>query len=250
MFQPSIYPFGLRIDEPITMLTDVLVAVLAIGGGVKLIKYSDGSQIHRMILAYFAMMGVATLLGGVLGHGFLYAVGFYWKLPGWLLSMLAVNFLERVMIMYSKPLLTRNSHKFLSAFNIVELLTFMSLAFVTLNFLWVQVHSTYGFLIVVFSFCVFNYVKGNKSKAVTQMMIAIGLVLLCSVVFVAELSISKWFNHKDLAHVIMAASAIFFYRASKHIMIETSVQLSKSNSLELVKQESEKRVQLQEVNID
>lgn len=53
------------------------------------------------------------------------------------------------------------------------------------------------------------------------MMIAVAMIFICSVVFVAELSISKWFNHADLAHVFMAIGGVFFYLASKEMMLET-----------------------------
>ena len=221
MNQPSVYLLDLRIDEPVTMLTDVLVAVIAIASAFKLLKYSDGSGTHKIIISYFAIMGVATFIGGVIGHGFIYALEFYWKLPGWLLSMLAVNFLERVMIRYSRPILSTGGLKFFSWFNVVELLTFMVLAFATLNFRWVEIHSTYGFLVVVFGFCLFNYRRGNRSKAVKEMMLAVGMIFLCSVVFVARIGFSKWFNHADVAHIFMAIGAVFFYRASREMMLET-----------------------------
>lgn len=237
MEQPSIYPFGIRIDEPVTMLTDVLVAVICIIAAFKLRKYSDGSGTHKIIISYFAMMGVATFIGGVIGHGFLYALGFYWKLPGWLLSMLAVNFLERVMIRYSKPILSSNGHKFFTWFNVVELLTFMALSFATLNFLYVEIHSTYGFLVVVFGFCIFNYRRRNRTKAVKLMMIAVGMIFICSVIFVGKISISKWFNHADFAHIFMAIGAVFFYYASKEMMLETQNGKDLKQAESLLKEE-------------
>ena len=219
--QPSIFPFGIRIDEPVTTATDILVGVTCLVCAWKLRPLYNGSRMHRQILLYFVLMGIATLLGGIIGHGFLYALGFFWKLPGWLLSMIAVNLLERVMIHFSATELSPRMLRFFSIFNIIELLAFMALAFGTLDFLYVQIHSTYGFLVVVLSFCVYNYRKNHYPEVMKDMMIGVGWIFVCAVVFVGRVSISKWFNHADLAHLFMFIGAIYFYRGSRGLMLAT-----------------------------
>lgn len=216
--QPSIFPFGIRIDEPITTLTDILVGTACLVAAYKLKPLSNGRKLHQSIIWYFILMGIATLMGGIFGHAFLYRLGFFWKLPGWLLSMIAVNLLERVMILFSASQLSPKMLKFFSIFNILELLFFMALAFGTLNFLYVQIHSTYGFLVIVFSFSYFNYKRGNYPHVMKNMMWGVFWVFLCAVVFVGKLAISKWFNHADLAHVFMFIAAIYFYYGSKSLM--------------------------------
>lgn len=219
--QPSVFPFGIRIDEPVTTATDVLVGITCLVCAYKLRSLYNGSRIHKQILLYFLLMGIATLLGGIIGHGFLYALGFFWKLPGWLLSMIAVNLLERVMIHFSASELSPRMLRFFSVFNIIELLAFMALAFGTLDFLYVQIHSTYGFLVVVFSFCMYNYRKNHYPAVMKNMMTGVGWIFVCAVVFVAKLSISPWFNHADLAHMFMFIGAIYFYRGSRGLMTGT-----------------------------
>lgn len=217
--QPSVFPFGIRIDEPVTTATDILVGLTCLICAWKLRLLYNDSRMHRQVMLYFILMGVATLLGGILGHGFLYAVGFFWKLPGWLLSMIAVNLLERVMIHFSAARLSPRMLRFFSVFNIIELLVFMTLAFGTLDFLYVQIHSTYGFLVVVFSFCVYNYRKNHHPEVMKDMMIGVGWIFVCAVVFVARVSISPWFNHADLAHLFMFIGAIYFYLGSRGLML-------------------------------
>ncbi len=222
MNQPSIFPFGIRIDEPVTTLTDVLVAAVCFYAFFKLRKVSDGSLLHKLVLWYFALMGGATLIGGIIGHAFLYALSFNWKLPGWLLSMLAINLLERVMIRFSKPVLSTNRARFFSYFNIAELVAFAALAFGYLNFRFVEIHSVYGLLVVVFGFCVFNYRKNHGREVVRQFMIATGFAFIAAVIFVAKWDIDQWFRHVDMAHVFMAISAWFFYVGSQKLMSHTA----------------------------
>lgn len=218
MQQPSVYIFGIRIDEPVTTATDLLVGLACLYFAFRLKKYYNASTLHKQIIFYFVLMGIATILGGLMGHGFLYAGGFYWKLPGWLLSMVAINLFERVIIHFSGPVLSSKQLRFFSIFNIIELVFFMILAFGTLNFLFVQIHSTYGFLVVIFSFCLYNFRKNHYPEIMKNMIIGLAWIFLCAVIFVAKISISKWFNHADLAHVCMFVGAIYFYKGSKQIM--------------------------------
>lgn len=220
--QPSIYLWGVRIDEPVTTVTDIVVGLTCLICAYKLYPLYKGNSLHKQIILYFILMGLATLMGGIFGHGFLYALGFNWKLPGWLLSMVAVNLLERVMIHFSASELSPKMLKFFSVFNILELVVFMALAFGTLNFLYVQIHSTYGFLVVVFSFSLYNYRRGHHPEIMKNMMIGVGWIFLCAVVFVAKIAISKWFNHADLAHLFMFIGAIYFYKGSRGLMQVTA----------------------------
>jgi hypothetical protein len=222
--QPSIEIAGIRIDEPVTTATDLLVGITCLICAYKLKPLVQQLWMHKAIYWYFVLMGVATILGGVLGHGFLYAVGFFWKLPGWLLSMIAVNLLERVMIHFSATELSPRMLRFFSLFNLIELGVFMLLAFGTLNFLYVQIHSTYGFLVVVFSFCVYNFQRGHHPKIMKNMMYGVFWIFACAVVFVGKLSLSIWFNHADLAHVFMFIGAIYFYKGSKGILQAVSAK--------------------------
>lgn len=219
MLQPPIFPLGIRIDEPVTTLTDLLVATMCFYAYFKLRKLGTSSVLKRYTLAYFLLMGLATALGGLIGHGFLYALGFGWKLPGWLLSMLAINLLERVIIRYSKAVLKPKTIQYLGWFNIVELLVFAGLAFGYLNFRFVEIHSMYGLLIVVFGFCVYNWLRGNRDEVIVNFMKATLFAALAAVVFILKLAPHQWFNHADFAHIFMFISAWFFYRGSRCILV-------------------------------
>jgi hypothetical protein len=97
-------------------------------------------------------MAVATTVGGILGHGFLYLTGMYGKLPGWYISMLAIAFFERGAILHARGLMPAAWGKFFSILNYVEVAIFMLLTFKTLNFRFVEIHATYGLFVVVFCF--------------------------------------------------------------------------------------------------
>jgi hypothetical protein len=105
--QPSVFIDGIRIDEPVTSITDILVSVVCFYSLFKLKEPSEDDLVRTVryyFRRYFLLMGISTFYGGCIGHAFLYMLSFSWKLPGWLLSMISMNFLERAMIEYTKTL--------------------------------------------------------------------------------------------------------------------------------------------------
>ena len=199
--QPSIFPFGIRIDEPVTTITDLLVTAVCFYAFIKLNNIDSNLRIHKYLKYYFLSMSIATLFGGIVGHGFLYLfvaswdapktlidflTSFFseelfretanpWKLPGWLTSMVAVALLERATIEHASKTVNKKTEVFFKRLNVIELLTFMTITFLSLNFKFVEIHSAYGIMFVVGSFSLFNYIK-TKSEASKTYLIAVVIV--------------------------------------------------------------------------
>jgi hypothetical protein len=100
---------------------------------------------------FFLMMGISTAVGGILGHGFLYATGICGPLPGWLLSMVAVALMERAAIAHVSTLIPAKAGKLLSWLNYAEIVSVAALTCLTLNFTFTELHAAYGLLLVLFS---------------------------------------------------------------------------------------------------
>ena len=243
--QPSIFPFGLRIDEPITTLTDLMVSFVCFYAFYKLNKIDVKNKVHQYLTYYFLSMGIATAIGGIVGHGFLYLfdaqwkppeqfikviakifgdnllkdIANPWKLPGWLTSMFSIALVERASIEYARPLINRKVGTFFAWLNIIELLTFVTITFLTLNFFFVEVHSAYGLLIVVSSFNMAVFIKTRK-KGSKLFLIAVGFSAIGALFFMNKWGLSPWFNHFDISHVFMTFSAICFYNGAKEILYD------------------------------
>ena len=243
--QPSVFIWGLRIDEPVTTATDVLVSVLCFIFYIKLSKLHITNKTSFYLRYYFLSMGIATFIGGVIGHGFLYMfeakwelskeyINFItsivsenkmnesanpWKLPGWLTSMFSVALVERAAIENARTHIKPAIARFFSWLNIFELLFFMFITFSTLNFFFVEVHTFYGFMIIVLSFNGYKYIK-TRSKGSKLFLIAVGFAALAALFFMNEWVISKWYNHFDISHTFMAMSAYFFFLGSKAVLKE------------------------------
>lgn len=215
MENPSIFLFGIRIDEPVTSITDILVTVVCWYAWGRLRKIESPLPELFYFRWFFLLMGLATLLGGVLGHAFQYAISFEWKLPGWLISMISITVLERAVIFHSRSILKASTVRFFFWFNIVELLVFAFLAFSQLDFRFVEYHSAYGLLVVVFGFCLHNWIRGYRPDFVRQMMVGVVLSVLAALIFINKIAVSEWLTHADISHVLMAGTAVYFYRGAR-----------------------------------
>ncbi|MCB0491626.1 MAG: hypothetical protein KDC93_04340 [Cyclobacteriaceae bacterium] len=213
MSQPSITVFDIRIDEPVNMLTDLIVSAVCLVAYYKLSKKQLTGKTQLYFRWYFLLMGLATLFGGVIGHGFLYAFSFAWKLPGWIISMFSIALIERSSIEHARPLISPKVGKGFLILNIIELLTVMTITIYTLNFQWVEFHSGYGLLAVVLTFHGFTYLK-TRDKGSGTIILGVGIASIAALIFMNEISPNIWFNHIDLSHVIMAIAAQLFYKGA------------------------------------
>lgn len=215
--QPPIYLFGIRINEPVTSITDLMVSAVCFYAFFQLSRISVKNKVHLNLKYYFLSMGMATAIGGIIGHAFMYNFSFYWKLPGWITSMFSIALVERAAIHYTKPIISSKLTAFFKWANIIELLTFVSITMITLNFFYVEVHTTYGLLIVVSSLNIYVYIK-RKTKGSKLFLTAVGFSAISALVFMNKWGISIWFTHLDISHIFMTISAIFFYRGAQAIM--------------------------------
>ncbi len=209
--QPSVYPFGIRIDEPMGTLTDVIVALVCFFAFYQLNKRNLPGRSQLYFRYYFLLMGIATLSGGLIGHGFLYALHFGWKLPGWVIGMISVALVERSAIAHASPLIRNRIGKFFFVVNLIELLAIISVTMTTLDFTWVQLHSGYGLLAIVATFHGYTYYRtGDKGSLV--IIAGVAITAIASFVFVNKLSIHTWYNYLDISHTLLAIAAYVMYR--------------------------------------
>jgi hypothetical protein len=208
--QPSIEIAGIRVDEPMTMLTDLLVSAVCLYAFVKLSKSGLPGRTQLYFRLYFLLMGIATFLGGVIGHGFLYMLSFPWKLPGWTVSMLAVAMIERASIEHAKQWIKPGVATFFMILNLVELATIMTITMTALNFKWVEFHSGYGLLGVVLPFHAYTWYRTRDWGSFT-IIIAVLIASIAALVFMNKISLHTWFNYLDISHVFMAIGAYTFY---------------------------------------
>jgi hypothetical protein len=208
--QPSVYVFGICIDEPIAMLTNIIVALVCFYAFYQMHKKKIPGRANLYFRLYFLLMGIATLLGGVIGHGFLYALRFEWKLPGWLIGMVAVGLIQHAAIAHARPIIKPHIGNYFLAFNLTELVTLMIATIVTLNFKWVELHSVYGLLAIVSTFHAYIYYR-TKDKGSLTILVGLAITGIASLIFKNKISLHTWFNYQDISHLLLAIAAYVLY---------------------------------------
>jgi hypothetical protein len=209
-FKTSVDLFGLKIMEPVTVVTDLLVTAVCLYAFFK-IKVEKRSLMSLRLLKYFFLtMSLATAYGGIIGHAFQDYLSFGWKLPGWLISMTAIALMERSAILHAQHMLPNRIGKFFSALNILELVSLIVIVLITLDFFFVEAHAAYGLMGIVLVFEGIVYLK-TKDKGSLLILIAVAFATLAAVVHLSKFILHDWFNHLDLGHVLMAVSSYLFY---------------------------------------
>ncbi|MCF8331352.1 MAG: hypothetical protein K9H84_02785 [Bacteroidales bacterium] len=240
--QPAIDLFGLQVNEPVTVITDLLVAAVCLYAFIKLLQIPHRSKLKRYLLSYFFLMFIATATGGLIGHAFLWhfdstwsnpqwvdniieAIPFFqshepayaWKLPGWITSMLSIMFVERAAIEQVRPVVKPAIGSTFKIINMIELLTFMAITLATLNFRYVEIHSGYGLMFVVLGLQGYAWLR-TKDEGSKLFLYGVAFAAVGALFYMTETGISQWFNHYDISHTFMAIAAYIFYLGSRKML--------------------------------
>ena len=207
---PDIYIGSLKIQEPITVLTDLLVALVCVFAFIKIksSKQNTGIVLYRW---FFLATGISTLVSALIGHAFLYQWEFNAKIYGWVTGIVSVAFGQYAALYNTRELLGQKEFTLLFWLNLMEVCLALVLVFVMFSFVVVEVHSAIGLVLGV---TVLEYIKYKKTNSILSkyMMIGVGIAVLAVLCHVFKLAISVWFNHLDLSHVIIAIAVYVMYK--------------------------------------
>lgn len=221
MSGPAIEIGSLRIDEFMGTLTDVLVALFSFFLYTKLKQLGGEKGTRALLLNHFLLFAIGTFLGGVLGHGFLYFIGPYGKLPGFVLGIIAVFLLELAILRIAGAQLKPGAYRMWYSMSIAVALSCIILTFWSPKFMWTALHAVYGILIVVGGLSIHMLSRKLFVPAFKNILIGIGVTLLSSLIFVLKISPHTWFNQLDFSHLFLGIATWFFYRGAKHLLENT-----------------------------
>ena len=214
--QPDVNLLGIRLQEPITTFTDLLVTVVCFYAYWKITKSGIVNKAIQYIKDYFVLMGVGVALGGLIGHGFQYAFSPEWKCVGWVVGMFAVLFFEFSALEYTANLIPPKTHKILVGFSIIETIIALVFTISFVNFKYVQYHMVFGFIVVVFSLHLLIYYKTNDTGS-RWIMAGVAMLVIAISAFSYRVAPHVWFNHNDLSHVIIAVATYLFLKGALHL---------------------------------
>ena len=215
--QPSIELFNLRIDEPVTTITDILLALICFYAFYRIRQMESSERIKRYFKYYFLTLGLAALSGGILGHAFLYRLAPAWKLVSWLFTLASVGILAHGLTLLAKPLLKPSVARWTTWLNVLVLAVALLYTLWSMAFSGVKYYTIFGMVVVVGSL---SYVIFHRtgSRGMVKLMVAVGVGILSAVVFSYEWGLTPWFNHNDISHLILSYSAFTIYQGAVAIV--------------------------------
>lgn len=207
---PTIYLGSLRIDEPVSAFTDMIMCSVCFFAFIKTKSLSS----HRAVNLYrwfFLFTGLSTLVAGLIGHAFLYYFGADAKIYGWLFGLLGISFAQFAALYHTRQTIGETAFKRLILINSIEVIAAFILIFIAWSFVVVEVHSALGLLLNVTTLEYFNYKKTNSLSSI-KLVYGMGIAVAAILCHVLQIACSVWFNHIDLSHLFMALSMYTLYR--------------------------------------
>ena len=215
--QPSIEILNLRIDEPITTVTDLLFAAICFYAFFQIRRVEYTGRVKWYFKYYFLTLGLGALSGGIFGHAFLYTLSPEWQLVSWVLIVISVALIAHALVELSRPLVKPWFCKWVGRINLLILAMTVFFTLWTLAFSPVKYYSIFGLVGVVGSLSYFIYLKTRK-RGVAILMAAVGVGFISALVFSFEWGLSPWFNHNDISHLILSFSAFGMYKGASLIL--------------------------------
>lgn len=208
--QPSIELWGVILQEPTTTISDIFLAGFCFYWFLKVKNRFPEDRAAKFQRRYYIFLALGTLAGGILGHGFNYRTLDGMKLPGWALSMVAVQWMAYSVLEDLRKYWTERTFTIL-----VWTHTGVGL-FMLLWFLWTwdfkipQLHAGYGMLVVLGLGHLFLYLAEGQGRSLYFLLGLLPLVMM-AVVFAQKWSLHIWFNENDISHVMMGLASYLFY---------------------------------------
>ena len=203
--QPDVYFGGVRIAEPVIALTGLVIGAVAWYAWLRLGRISNPLPEQRMVRMFFGFMSASAVIGAFIGHAFLYHFPFYFKLPAWVLSMVAASALERSAILRIDGWVGEKTNRLLLSLNIFKWFVFVGIVGVTVFYPVVQIHMAICMLLGL-GIAEFLLWKRDRNDASRLMLLSILPALVGALVGAFKLSPSIWFAHQDVSHMFICVS--------------------------------------------
>lgn len=197
-------------DEPITTVTDFLVAGVGILAFFSLVRIGQSSHV-RWFRWFFLITAVSTLVSSLIGHAFNYHFGIEARIYGWVLGVASATAAQFAATYHARVYIKTQTFRALMIFNTIESIVALVATVWIRKFVVVEIHSAVALLFVLLPLEWYIFAK-TKSVLGKNMIIGVLLCVAAVICHVAKLAISEWFNHMDLAHVLMAASMYVMYK--------------------------------------
>lgn len=212
-------------NEPVTVFTDLLIAVVSLLAFFKLRKLKNPSRMINYFIFYFLLFAISTLIAGVIGHGFINEINIAWKLPGWIAGMISVLLLSLAGLEHLYGESGRALKTNLRLFMILISVIMIGFTLITFDFRVVVMHAVIILLGVIMPLNLFQYFR-NRNRGSKYLVAGVLTAALAAIIFTLKISFTSWFTYNDISHVIIAMSTFIFFLAAGYSEAEPTFSRS------------------------
>lgn len=206
ILNPTVFLGSLEWREPMTTLTDFLVALVSLYGFIRLYNYKGEKPAYfKYFKFYFLFFAIGMTAAAWLGHGLQAYVGPEYKRIGWACSATGLLSLAFASVTLIKHHIGRNFEIIIKTIIVAQYATFMTLMLhpALSDFIYAQLASTVALVGLILPMQIYNYVK-TKHKGSLIIFLAIIYGIIPGTVYNNQISLSQWFNYHDISHVLVA----------------------------------------------
>lgn len=206
ILNPTVFLGSFEWREPITTLTDFLVAIIAFIGFLKFSFYKGEKSVSFSFYKYyFLCFAIGMTSAAWFGHGLQAYVGPEFKRIGWTCSATGLLILAFASLLQIQ---SEISKKFFQVVRILIISQYILFLFLMLSpqysdFIYAQLSTTVALVGIVLPMQIFYY---RKSRKVGSLIISIAIVygIVPGAVYNNQISFHRWFNYHDFSHVLVA----------------------------------------------
>jgi hypothetical protein len=213
---------NLVIGEPMTSLTDILLAVTSFLLVIRIRSRLNESFFNNAWRMFFLFMGISTTFGT-----FAHALNGSEATRLFNVLWMAMTFSSSTAVFYAVHATIRFMRssdmwrRIFTRINFIALIVFLLYTAAYNDFEIFKIHAAVGVAIIFIT----HFIAWMKSHwGSGWIAVGMGLSIMTVIIHTSQLSISKWFNYKDISHVIMLMSLVCIYNGI-HAM-SNNLQLS------------------------
>lgn len=203
--------FGLDLLEPMTFVTDLLVAVFCFIYYYKIRNIDIKEFDNKYFKLFFIIFGLSTLIAGF-AHIFYNYLGITPHIISWILSGLSIYYIEMCSITFVK---SEKIKKYLNHLIYIQLFLFTFSIIYFKQFQFVKYNSFIGLILFVLILELISLIK-SSNKGSWFIIIGIFFTFLSAIVHSIKFSIHKWFNYNDLSHIFLLLCIYFLYAGAMY----------------------------------
>ncbi|MFT5723001.1 MAG: hypothetical protein ACI9UJ_000424 [bacterium] len=210
ILNPTVFVGEFEWREPVTTLTDFLVAVVCWTAFYLFVKLKTSkSPTYVWFKNYFLVFAIGMTSAAWLGHGFQAYLFPELKLIGWICSATALMFLQMGSFKQISVHLSERLTRYLPKWFVIQWVLAITLMGYNISggieqaFKITQVNS----VLALWGFVLPMHIYAYRKLQIQGSKIVIGALLYSTVpgvVYTNQISFSHWFNYHDISHVLMA----------------------------------------------